>query len=235
MTEEKTKEIRISIPEDLFSMLIPEKTATHLMNARKEMLLSLRSLIDARIEAIEKFEKKRAIKTRKKFLFTIEVEPSYGKYHYDGHRNWNFSCSPEEARKLNNICPRCKSKLTIGVLHRVEELADREQGFEPKEAVPYKSLIPLSEIISIVTGNDVFTKRVWGIYNQLIARFSNEFNVLLTAEKEEIRRVAKDRIADLVIKNREGRINIIPGYDGVYGKPVLESKKEGSLREFLKK
>jgi len=175
-----------------------------------------------------------AIKTRKNFLFTIEVDPSYGKYHYDGHRNCNFSCSPEQATKLNNICPQCKSKLTIGVLHRTDELADRKQGFKPRHAVPYKSLIPLSEIISIVTGTDVFTKKVWDIYNQLIAKFSNEFNILLNAEKEEIKRIAKDRIADLIIKNRKGEINIIPGYDGVYGKPVLESKKEESLREFLK-
>jgi uncharacterized protein (TIGR00375 family) len=175
-----------------------------------------------------------AIKTKKNFLFTIEVNPSYGKYHYDGHRNCNFSSSPEEAIKLNNICPKCGQQLTIGVLHRVEELADRKEGFKPKGAVDYKSIIPLSEVISIAVGTDVFTKKVWDVYNQLIEKFGNEFNVLLNADKEEIRKIVKDRIADLVIKNREGKIKIIPGYDGVYGKPVLESKKEGNLKEFFR-
>jgi len=174
-----------------------------------------------------------AIKSRKKFLFTIEVSPSYGKYHYDGHRNCGFSCPPEEAIKLKNICPKCGSKLTIGVLHRVEELADRKEGFKPKDAIPYKSLIPLSEIISVVVGTGVFTKRVWEVYNQLIAKFNTEFNVLLNADKEELRRVVKDRIADLILKNREGKIKITPGYDGVYGRPVFKSKKEESLKEFL--
>jgi uncharacterized protein (TIGR00375 family) len=176
-----------------------------------------------------------AIKTKKNFLFTIEVNPSYGKYHYDGHRNCNFSCSPEEAIKLNNICPKCNSSLTIGVLHRVEELADRKEGFKPKGAVDYKSIIPLSEVISIAVGTDVFTKKVWDVYNQLIEKFGNEFNVLLNADKEEIRKIVKDRIADLVIKNREEKIKIIPGYDGVYGEPMLTpAEEEDNLKRFLK-
>jgi uncharacterized protein (TIGR00375 family) len=176
----------------------------------------------------------KAIKNRKDFLFTVEVDPSYGKYHYDGHRNCNFSCSPEEALKLNNICPKCKQPLTIGVLHRVEELADRPEGFRPADAVDYKSLIPLSEIISMVTGTDVFTKKVWEIYNQLIAKFNNEFNILLNAEKEELKRVVKDKLADLIIKNREGRIKVLPGYDGVYGKPILEGSGDSNLEKFLR-
>ncbi len=175
-----------------------------------------------------------AIKNRKNFLFTVEVDPSYGKYHYDGHRNCNFSCSPEEALRLKNLCPKCHQQLIIGVLHRVEELADRKEGFRPDGAVDFKSLIPLSEIISMVTGTDVFTKRVWEIYNQLIAKFNNEFNILLYAEKEELKKVVKEKLAELIIKNREGRIKVLPGYDGVYGKPIPESDKESNLEKFLR-
>ncbi len=173
-----------------------------------------------------------AIKTRRNFLFTIEVDPSYGKYHYDGHRLCNYSCAPKEARKQKNICPRCKHGLTIGVLHRVEELADREEGYRPKNAVDFKSLIPLSDIISAVIGTDVFTKRVWEVYNQLIARFGNEFNVLLNAGRDELREVVKEQVADYIIKNREGNIKVVPGYDGVYGKPVFREEKS-DLRKFL--
>ncbi|MBI2671003.1 DNA helicase UvrD, partial [Candidatus Woesearchaeota archaeon] len=89
-----------------------------------------------------------AIRTRKGFIETIETDPNYGKYHYDGHRNCNFSCSPEESRKLKNICPVCNKPLTIGVLNRVEQLADREYGFMPKDAVLFKKIIPLSELIA---------------------------------------------------------------------------------------
>lgn len=175
-----------------------------------------------------------AIKTRKNFLFTIEVEPSYGKYHYDGHRACNYSCEPSEAVKQKNICPRCQRELTIGVLHRVEELADREEGYRPKNAVDFKSLIPLSDIISAVVGTDVFTKRVWEVHNQLIAKFGSEFNVLLNAEKEELKKVVTDKIADFIIKNREGKIKVKPGYDGVYGEPIFEQpEKETGLRKFV--
>lgn len=171
-----------------------------------------------------------AIKTRKNFLFTVEVDPSYGKYHFDGHRNCNFSCSPEDAKKLNNICPKCGNKLIIGVLHRVEELADRE-NYKPDDAVDFKSLLPLSEIIAFVVGGEPFSKKVWEIYNQFISRFGNEFNVLLNADEKELKKV-NEKIVDIIIKNREGKINVSPGYDGVYGKIISENEKEFDINKF---
>ncbi|MEM7819443.1 MAG: endonuclease Q family protein [Candidatus Aenigmatarchaeota archaeon] len=176
-----------------------------------------------------------AIRTRKNFLFTIEVEPSYGKYHFDGHRNCNFSCSPNDAKKLNNICPRCGQKLTIGVLHRVEELADREEGFVPENAVPFKSLLPLSELIAISLGLQPFSKKVWNLYNIFIEKFNSEFNILLNVEMNDLIKI-DEKIADLIIKNREGKIKVIPGFDGVYGKPILEkvTGKQLGLNKFLK-
>jgi len=173
------------------------------------------------------------IRTRKNFLFTIEVNPSYGKYHFDGHRNCNFSCSPTESKKLKNICPICKKPLTIGVLNRVEQLADREEGFKPKDAVDFKSIIPLSEVISLSTGYDVFTKKVLEVYNKLIENFGNEFNILLDVEEKGLKKVVSDRIAELIIKNRTGRIEVKPGYDGVYGKPVINKIIENKQKTLM--
>jgi len=86
-----------------------------------------------------------ALKTKQGLAGTIEVDPGYGKYHFDGHRNCHICMAPKHSEKVNNICPKCGKQLTIGVLHRVEELADRPEGFVPKDAKPYKSIIPLSE------------------------------------------------------------------------------------------
>lgn len=173
-----------------------------------------------------------AIRTRKDFLYTIEVDPNYGKYHFDGHRTCNFSCGPKEAKKLKDMCPKCGKRLITGVLNRVEQLADREPGFIPNGSVPFKSLIPLSELISAVTGTDVFTKKVWEVYNRLIDRFGNEFNILLNIDKNDLEKTVDEKLAELIIKNREGKLVIEPGYDGVYGKLVL--KEETGLRKFIK-
>jgi len=179
-----------------------------------------------------------AIKTRKNFSYTIEVQPEYGKYHNDGHRFCNVNISPEEAKKLNNICPKCGKPLTIGVLHRVEELADREPGFVPKGAVPFKSLIPLMEIIAAVEKSGIVTKKVNDTYNILINRFGSEFNILLNAEHSEIKKIVKEKLADAIVTNRSGKVKIEPGYDGVYGKPNFDDvqkpvKKEKGLGSFV--
>lgn len=172
-------------------------------------------------------------KDRKRFLYTIEVDPNYGRYHFDGHRQCNISLTPKEAMKLNNICPKCRRKLTLGVLHRVEQLADREEGFVPKNAIPFKTLLPLYEIISYVTGiKKLYNKRVLAEQDRLITEFGNEFHILLDLSKEELARVTNEKIADAIIKAREGKLEFIPGYDGVYGEPVFE---KGKLKEFFEK
>jgi len=125
-------------------------------------------------------------KDKKRFLYTIEVDPNYGKYHWDGHRNCGISLHPKDAIKLNNICPKCGKKLTIGVLHRVEELADRPEGFVPKDAIPFKSLLPLYEIISFATGvNQLYSRKVLKEHDKLIENFGNELNVLLNKLERE--------------------------------------------------
>ncbi len=157
--------------------------------------------------------------------FTIETPPSYGKYHFDGHRLCNFSCSPEEAKKRNNICPVCKKKLTIGVLNRVEELADRSEGFKKENAKKFYSLLPLHELLALVFGTSLSTQKVWKEYNQLINKFGNELNILLNVSKEDLAKTTTDKITNLILRNREGKIQVTPGYDGEYGKAVLETQK----------
>lgn len=173
-----------------------------------------------------------AIRIRNGFIGTIETPPPYGKYHFDGHRLCNVVMSPQESAQHRNICPKCGRKMTIGVMNRVEELAaeDRPEGFALKGAPPFKSLIPLSEIIAELNGAAVASRKTWQIYNALIERFGNELNVLLAAAEDELKKVVDERLAAAIIKNREGKVKVEPGYDGVYGKPVFDGnggKEEG--------
>ena len=173
------------------------------------------------------FEMIKAIreKDRKKFLYTIETDPAYGKYHYDGHRNCNTVLSPEEAKKYNNICPVCRKPLTIGVEHRVEDLADRPVGYVSKEAIPFKTLLSLSEIIAGVYDQAVASKKVYTEFNQAISLFGNELDILLDLPEEKLRKEMNEKIVNTIMKGREGKIKIKPGYDGVYGIPILEEKE----------
>ena len=170
-----------------------------------------------------------------KFLYTIEFFPEEGKYHYDGHRTCNLSLSPTQSKKYNNICPKCKKPLVIGVLNRVEELADRAEGFIPKGAVPFKSLIPLNEVIAESIGASVLSKEVAKHYNNLIKNLGNEFRILLESTKEEIAAVSLPEIAKGVINMRENKVSIEPGYDGVYGKIKIFTDKEQASRKINQK
>lgn len=161
-------------------------------------------------------------KDRERFKFTIETDPAYGKYHWTGHRNCHVSLSPKEAMKLGNICPICRRKLTKGVEQRVEELADRPADFKPENAIGYMHLLPLSEIIATTLGVDSpSTQQVWNIYNRLVEKFGDEYTVLIDAPKEALTETANERIASAIIKVREDKIKVIPGYDGVYGQPII--------------
>lgn len=162
-----------------------------------------------------------AIRTGDGLVETIEVDPNYGKYHADGHRNCNISFMPEESRKHNCICPVCKKPLTIGVSYRVEELADRPEGFKPEHAKPFRSLISLSEIISLVMGKAITTKVVWAEYDKIRALAENELKLLTETPKEEIEKVTCMGIVDAIMLNRQGKIKVKPGYDGEYGVPLL--------------
>jgi len=169
-----------------------------------------------------------AIKSKnpQKFLYTIEFFPEEGKYHYDGHRLCGISLSPQESKKYNNICPHCGKLLTIGVLNRVEELADRPAGFEPEGAVPFKSLIPLGEIIADSLGFLPNSKQVEGEYKNLIKKFDNELEILLNVDRKDLEAATLPEVAEGITRVREGKVFIEPGYDGVYGKIRIFSQGE---------
>jgi uncharacterized protein (TIGR00375 family) len=163
----------------------------------------------------------KALRTKQGLTGTIEVDPAYGKYHWDGHRACDVCLSPKQSKELNKICPKCGKPVTIGVEFRVEELADRKPGFRPEGAKDFHKLIPVSEIISKLLNCGVATKKVWAEFNKLIAVFGNEINILLNAPEEELKKVVDDKIAETLIKNRAGEIEVKPGYDGEYGIPIF--------------
>jgi uncharacterized protein (TIGR00375 family) len=181
-----------------------------------------------------------AIKAKdpKRFLYTIEVAPEYGKYHVDGHRACSFFCEPKESLKNNNICPVCKTKLTLGVLYRVQQLADRPEGFVPKGAISFKSILPLQEVIAAVKGSQVFSMAVAKLYNSLIAQFGTEMQILLDAGHEQLKSAVDENLANAIMLNNSGQVQVRPGYDGVYGIPnfgpeiTVKKRKQASLTEF---
>ncbi len=160
----------------------------------------------------------------KQVKYTIEFYPEEGKYHYDGHRKCNVSLSPEESAKYNNICPVCRKKLTLGVLHRVNDLADREEGYKPKNAVPFVHAIPLNEIIAFVSGKGVYTQYVYATYSKVVERFGTEMNVLLNADIGSISEVDA-KLAEAIKNIRKDMVSIKPGYDGVFGTVDVLSTK----------
>lgn len=168
----------------------------------------------------------KAINTGEGLKATIETPPEYGKYHWDGHRNCNFSCEPQKTKELNGKCPVCGRDLIIGVDYRVEEVAKEEKGFKPVNAKPFYKLLPLHELIALVCGVSMATKKAWEVYNQLIKDFGTEFNILLKVSKEDLLRKEVDsKLADLIIKNREQKIKVKPGYDGEYGVAVIDKEQ----------
>lgn len=175
-----------------------------------------------------------AIKSRdsKRFLYTIEFFPEEGKYHYDGHRDMGHSQSPDETKKSGGKCANCGASIVVGVMSRVEELAakDRLEGYEDSGRIPFKKLVPLSEIISDAFGVASETKNVRKAYEELVKNIGSELKVLLESSREDILEASGNaKIAEAVVRVREGKLKIEPGYDGEYGK--VEIFKEGEKLE----
>jgi len=168
----------------------------------------------------------RALKTGKGLSGTIEFFPEEGKYHYDGHRSCEVSFTPKETLRHNGICPACGKKLTIGVMHRVEKLADREEGFRPADKPPFYSIIPLPEIISEALNVGPASKKVDVMYQSLLGSLGNEFSILMDRPLHEIDKAGSPRIAEAVAKVRSGDVSIAPGYDGEFGKVRIFEKFE---------
>ncbi len=163
---------------------------------------------------------------------TLEVNPSYGIYHYDGHRNCHISFHPEETKKYHNICPVCKKPLTIGVLNRVLSLSNTKTHRIQK----YYEILPLHELLKLyLNTKSLTTKKIWEIYNYLINKHKNEFNILLFEDikriYESLEQINHKPLAEIINKNRQSKIKVIPGYDGVYGQPLLEDKNIKTIKE----
>ncbi|MGM5483128.1 MAG: endonuclease Q family protein [Nanobdellota archaeon] len=162
---------------------------------------------------------------KEKIISTLEVDPAYGKYFGDGHRNCNVSISINEAIKRSGICPVCKKHLTKGVMHRLEELADRHPEYIDKARPGFKKILPLHEIISCIKGKGLNTKAVWNEYYKILKDKSENY-ILLKASKEELRKLAGEEMASAIIKNRETKIKINQGFDGIYGKVIIQEENK---------
>ena len=153
-----------------------------------------------------------------KFLYTVEFFPEEGKYHYDGHRKCGVVSAPRESLKTGDLCPKCGKKLTIGVLHRVEELADRETGAGRPGRVPYKNLIPLNEVIAEALGKTPECQGVWDLYFRFVREFGDEHAIRAEIPVAELARVSPEKVAEAVDRMRRGLVSIAPGHDGEYGR-----------------
>jgi uncharacterized protein (TIGR00375 family) len=166
----------------------------------------------------------------KRFLYTIEFFPAEGKYHWDGHRDCHVVFSPGESRRNDYLCPSCRKKLTLGVMHRVEELADRPEGFTPPKKIPFRSMVPLDEIIAEALSQKVGTKAVAQEYGRMIQKVGPELEILLERSEEELKSGTPPHVLEGILKVRRGEIEVSPGYDGVYGKVKIFKDEPNKTR-----
>lgn len=171
-------------------------------------------------------------KNPKEFLNTIEFYPQEGKYYNDGDRLCNISLNPKESREYSELCPSCGKRLVIGVLNRVQKLADKEEGFIPENAIPFKNIIPLKEIIGEAFGVGVVSKKVKAEYEKITAHFP-EFEALLEIPIDELKKVVDSQVVEGIRRARIGEVKIQPGFDGVFGKVKIfsEVEKQESIRQ----
>jgi uncharacterized protein (TIGR00375 family) len=157
---------------------------------------------------------------------TLEFFPEEGKYHFDGHRNCKVCLKPADTRRAGGLCPVCGSKITVGVLHRVEELADRSEGFVPPSAKSYESLVPLPEVIAASYGLTTASIKVKEKYGELIRELGPELFILREAQFSDIELQGGPLVAEGIRRLRAGKVEIRPGYDGEYGKIKILDQNE---------
>jgi DNA helicase-2/ATP-dependent DNA helicase PcrA len=170
----------------------------------------------------------RALRTRKGFGGTIEFFPQEGKYHLDGHRQCGLRLEPDEAQRLSGLCPRCGKPLTLGVMHRVQDLADRRDGDRPAAARPFESLISLPEILSQVLTVNPASKKVRQAYFRLLDKLGPELEILRRLPLTAVAREGGTLLAHGLDRMRRGEVHIDGGYDGAYGKIRLFTPEECS-------
>ncbi len=159
---------------------------------------------------------------------TIEFFPEEGRYHFDGHRDCKVLWSPEETKKHKGICTVCGRPVTVGVMARIDELADpeRKAGFKPDWAKPFYNFIPFDEVIADAVGQGKNTKRVWEVYETSLEHFGSEFAILIDASESELKAGLTPPVAEAVTRMRKGEVHITPGFDGEYGKIKIFEEDE---------
>ena len=204
---------------DRFSLISNSDSHSPQKIGREANVFDTQMSYKAILEALKK-------KDKKKFLSTIAFFPEEGKYHYDGHRVCDVRLSPSETKKNKNICPVCKKPLTIGVMNRVSELADRPEGFVPENSIPYKRMIPLAEIIADTLGVGDASKAVSAEYRAIIPRLGTELEVLMEVSEDKLLKELPIKIAKAIVNVRNGDVKILPGFDGEYGEIEILKEKD---------
>ena len=170
-------------------------------------------------------EVKAALETGEGLWGTVEFFPEEGKYHLDGHRACGVRLSPQETRALQGKCPVCGKRLTVGVEHRVEDLACRQPGSSRENRKPFAKLVPLATVLSTCLGRGEQTKTVQAAYERLLSQLGTEFSILREAPVETIAAVAGEPVARGISLLRQGKAAWQPGFDGVYGTLSLEPEE----------
>ena len=178
-----------------------------------------------------------AVQNGKGLAGTIEFFPEEGKYHFDGHRKCHLCLSPREAELYQGKCPVCKKKLTMGVSHRIEQLADRQEGFVRAGAKPFESLVPLPEVIAASTGHSAASMKVQKQYEDMLENLGTEFSILREIPAEDIQKRAGYLVAEGIRRLRKGDVQRFPGFDGEYGiiklfEPAELESMDGQMNMF---
>ncbi|MFA6588461.1 MAG: endonuclease Q family protein [Patescibacteria group bacterium] len=165
-------------------------------------------------------------KLKNHILETLEFFPEEGKYHLDGHAKCKQRMTPAQTKKHHGLCPVCKKPLTIGVLNRVDKIADRPEGYKNPKRAPYRTLVPLEEAIAEALDVGAGSKAVQEVWAILIKKFSGEFNVLLETPIADIKRASQEIVAEAINRIRSGKLIIEGGYDGIFGVIKIFNPKE---------
>jgi DNA helicase II / ATP-dependent DNA helicase PcrA len=157
---------------------------------------------------------------------TLDMYPDQGKYHYDGHRKCRVSLDPDETARMGGICPACGRPLTLGVLYRVRELADRPKGFVPDNRQGYTSIIPLADMLSEIFGVGPKTKKVTQYYSKVIQALGPELEILTQCSFDRIQAAGMPLLAEAIKRMRSGNVHVSPGFDGEYGRVRVFTPEE---------
>ncbi len=158
-------------------------------------------------------------------LRTLETDSRYGKYFWDGHRKCGVALSPAETRRRKHLCPACRSKVTVGVAHRIETLAQRPEDWREPSAIPFQTILPLEEILANSLGRETGSKAVETEYKRLIQALGPELKILLEVSESDLKLAAHPLTAEAVLALREKNYSVVPGYDGAWGKPEMISEE----------